>query len=71
MKYFTRLSSSNYYNTACECKYPGYLFSPFIASLITGSIFSIIIKEHIHKKLLYVERQNDEIIARLKNLQKI
>ena len=52
-----------------NCKYPNYL-SPFVASLITGSIFSIIIKENINKKLLYNNKQNEEIISRLKNIEK-
>ena len=71
MKYFTRLFSYNCYTIANKCKYPVYLFSPFMASLVTGSIFSIIIKEHINKELLYVKRQNEEIIVRLKELQKL
>ena len=53
-----------------NCQYPNYFLSPFIASLITGSIFSIIIKENINKKLSYNNKQNEEIIERLKNIEK-
>lgn len=59
-----------YNSTNCtrDCKVD-YLFSPFAASVCVGSIFSIIIKEHVSNELLYVKRQNEEIIARLKKLE--
>jgi len=68
MKYFTRTYYSACY--ANKCTRPDYIFSPFGASLVVGSIFSIVIKEYISKELLYVKRQNEEIIGRLKNLQR-
>ena len=71
MKYFTRKFSYNCYTIANKCKYPEYIFSPFMASLVTGSIFSIIIKESVKKELIYIKRQNEEIIVRLKELQKL
>lgn len=61
-------SFSNCY--ASKCKYhisSQFILSQFMSSLAAGSIFSIIIKEHINKELLYVKRQNEEIIERLKN----
>ena len=66
MKYGIRMYSSCNY----KCKAPVYLFSPFMASLFVGSIFSLINKEYISDELLYVKRQNEEIIERLKNLDK-
>ena len=58
-------SFSNCYAYLNSCNYN--ISSQFMSSLAVGSIFSIIIKEHINKELLYVKRQNEEIIQRLKN----
>lgn len=65
--YFIRRMYS--YSCYSSCKAPNYLFSPFWASLLVGAMFSIIIKNHISDNLLYVKHQNEEIIARLKNLE--
>ena len=64
-----RLFSSSC-NVTCNatCK-ADYIWSPLNASLITGSIFSIMIIESIKKDLLYMTRQNEEIITRLKRLE--
>ena len=76
MKILTRLygHSTNgkftrriYSNTNCRARV--YLLSPFTASLGSGFIFSIIIKEYINKELLHIKLQNVEIIERLKTLE--
>lgn len=59
-----------YSNSNCNYKSPDYVFSPFSASLVVGSLYSIISKEHVSKELLYVKIQNEEIITRIKNLEK-
>lgn len=64
MKNITRLYSTCY-NT---CKLD-YILSPFMASLLTGSLFSISIKNSIKNDLSYIIHQNDEIIVRLKKLE--
>jgi hypothetical protein len=69
MKYFTRYFSYNCCAAAYQYKHTHYIFSPFAASLLTGAIYSFVIKEWVSKELLYVKRQNEEIIARLKKLQ--
>jgi hypothetical protein len=46
------------------------IFSPFTASLFVGSIYSVIIKEYTGKEFLYIKRQNEDIIKRLKELNK-
>ena len=53
-------------NVTCKAD---YIWSPFSASLIAGSLFSIIIKESIKNDLLYMTRQNEEIIIRVKRLE--
>ena len=73
MKLFTRIYtqiSKRPFSTSCNttCK-ADYIWSPLSASLITGSLFSIIIKESINTNLLYITRQNEEIIIRLKRLE--
>lgn len=55
--------------SSCNCNTSEYVFSPFMASLIVGSIFSIIIKNHMSNEMLYVTQQNEEIIARLKKIE--
>lgn len=56
-----------YSNTNCRAR--GYLFSPFTASLGSGFIFSIIIKDYIREELVHIKLQNLEIIERLKTLE--
>ena len=73
MKLFRRIYtqiSKRPFSTSCNttCK-ADYIWSPFSASLIAGSLFSIIIKESIKNDLLYMTRQNEEIIIRVKRLE--
>jgi hypothetical protein len=63
-------SKRMYSNLHCNCNASTYLLSPFSASLLTGCLFSVTIKEHVSNELLYIKRQNEEIIARLKRLEK-
>jgi hypothetical protein len=64
MNRFTPLYYAN------NCNATQYILSPFFASLITGAIYSIGIKEHISRDNLYIKRQNEEIIERLKRIEK-
>ena len=64
MKFLTRFSCL-YCNVAAY-KRNTYILSTFI----TGAIFSVVVKEYIKKELLYVKRQNEEIIVRLKCIEK-
>jgi hypothetical protein len=46
------------------------MFSPMGAVLVGGSFWSFIIKDYISRELLFVKRQNEEIIERLKRIEK-
>jgi hypothetical protein len=73
MKTFIRTYTTNYsscHASAYKCNYPEYMFSPIGAVITGGCIFSFSIKHHISNELLYIERQNDEIIERLKRIEK-
>jgi len=71
MKTFIRTYTTNYSRCyASSCNYPEYMFSPMGAVITGGCIFSFSIKAYLSEKLLYIERQNDEIIARLKRIEK-
>lgn len=73
MKTFIRTYTTNYSScnaSAYKCKYPEYIFSPMGAVITGGCIFSISIKTYISRELLFVKRQNEEIIERLKRIEK-
>ena len=70
-KTFIRTYTTNYSSCyAKNCNYPEYMFSPMGAVITGGCIFSLSIKAYISDKLIYIERQNDEIIERLKRIEK-
>lgn len=62
---------TKYCSTYCytACKAHNYILSPFVASLLSGAIFSYSIKNFIETKLLYTNRMNEEIIIRLKKIE--
>ena len=73
MRTFIRTYTTNYstcHASSYKCNYPEYMFSPMGAVILGGCIFSISIKRYVSQELLYIERQNDEIIARLKRIEK-
>ena len=76
MKYFTRVYSQigkRAFSSSCNVT-PNATCNvtcnamPFM-TLFTCCILSISIKEYMRKQLLYMERQNEEIIIRLKRLE--
>ena len=73
LRTFIRTYTTNYSScnaSAYKCNYPEYMFSPMGAVITGGCIFSFSVKAYISEKLLYIERQNDEIIERLKRIEK-
>lgn len=73
MRTFIRTYTTNYSScnaSSYKCKYPEYMYSPMGAVITGGCIFSLSIKAYIRDNLLYIERQNDEIIERLKRIEK-
>lgn len=71
MRTFIRTYTTNYSSCyAKNCNYPQYMFSPIGAVIFGGCIFSVSIKAHIGQKLVYIERQNEEIIERLRCIEK-
>ena len=73
MRTFIRTYTTNYsscHASSYKCNYSEHMFSPMGAVIFGGCIFSFSIKAHIGQKLVYIERQNDEIIERLKRIEK-
>lgn len=73
MRTFIRTYTTNYsscHASSYKCNYPEYMFSPMGAVLVGGSFWSFIIKDYISRELLFVKRQNEEIIERLKRIEK-